>query len=282
MPGITYKMSELWAWEEWEDPGRDLGREVRGQDVRDSYREAVSVRRPERLLHVVERTRLRGRREHTQLVSVYKRRRWRSTDNSCFSCCTGIAGWARYCGLRGNAVGVLDGQHHPLLEQPCLTEHEASTGSAVCTSVGPRFNGAHVFGLGDVGGGFHLGLGDVGACSTNRESPGQRGSKGARGHGGRAGYGRGGGGRAGAAWAGPTCSAKVEAGEKASTICPSYLAFRCLDSCLCRTHTGGSSVDTGGESSSGESSGGEGTPDLPIDCAREPQRRKSPFELNRK
>ena len=183
---------------------------------------------------------------------------------------------------RGNAVGVLDGQHHPRLEQPCLTEHEASTGSAVCTSVGPRFNGAHVFGLGDFGGGFHLGLGDVGACSTYRESHGQRGSKGARGHGGRAGYGRGGGGRAGAAWAGPTCSAKVEAGEKASTICPSYLAFRCLDSCLCRTHTGGSSVDTGGESSSGESSGGEGTPDLPIDCAREPQRRKSPFELNRK
>ena len=73
-----------------------------------------------------------------------------------------------------------------------------------------------------------------------------------RARGGRAqGMGAGGGGRAGAAWAGPTCSAKVEAGEKASTICPSYLAFRCLDSCLCRTHTGGSSVDTGGESSSG-------------------------------
>ena len=47
-----------------------------------------------------------------------------------------------------------------------------------------------------------------------------------------------GGGRAGAG-AGPTCSAKVDAGEKASTICPSCLAFRCLDSCLCRTHTGG-------------------------------------------
>ena len=142
MPGITYKMSELWAWEEWEDPGRDLGREVRGQDVRDSYREAVSVRRPERLLHVVERTRLRGRREHTQLVSVYKRRRWEHRQLV-------LQLLHRHSGvgtiLRGNAVGVVDGQHHhPLLEQPCLTEHEASTGSAVCTSVGPRFNGAHL------------------------------------------------------------------------------------------------------------------------------------------
>ena len=40
--------------------------------------------------------------------------------------------------LRGNAVGVLDGQHHPLLEQPCLTEHEASTGRRRLVRVGVR------------------------------------------------------------------------------------------------------------------------------------------------
>jgi hypothetical protein len=45
-------------------------------------------------------------------------------------------------------------------------------------------------------------------------------------------------------------------------------------------HGGGHLLTLAG--SSGASSGGEGTPDLPTDCAREPQRRKSPFELHRK